>query len=313
MKQFKFADLCCGIGGFHIACEREGGKCIQACDIDDFGMHLYKLNYGLMPDKDMTKIIPVDEHLDLVCFGNPCQSFSTIGQRKGLLDKRGRVFFSICKYLEQTNATSFIMENVKGLVQLNKSADFKRMLKRLEGLGYTLSYSILNAKNFGVPQSRERVYVVGHKNGIKFDFSRIPVDAKIRPLHNFLDKTKPDASLFSHRFDAFDLTTKPTLTKSGFLIKAELGRYTEKRLFSSNGTIGTIMSSMSPFIYDERHQVVRNLSITELLRCQSFPTNFDFQNASRSKALKYIGNAVCVNVIQALVQEMKKQKCIILK
>jgi DNA (cytosine-5)-methyltransferase 1 len=203
------------------------------------------------------------------------------------------------------------MENVKGLLYLNGQADFHKMLNELKKLGYAISYAVLNATDFGVPQARERVYVIGHKNTRKnpFDFSMIVKTPKVNVLTPFLDKGRYAPYLLSKRFDMFDLNTVPPApTRSGFIIKAEHGPYTEKKLFSSKGTIGTIMSSFSPFIYDERYKVVRNMSITEILRCQSFPVAFAFPpGISRSKALKYVGNAVCVNVVSALVHAMKLQ------
>jgi DNA (cytosine-5)-methyltransferase 1 len=308
---FLFADLCSGIGGFHQAASSLGGKCVQACDIDSTAREIYELNYGIIPHDDVNTLKPTSHKLDLVCFGNPCQSFSTIGKRRGLKDKRGQVFYAICKYLKETDAKCFIMENVKGLTHLNKGREFQKMLRVLTSLGYNVSYNILNSVHFNTPQSRERVFVIGHKTKT-FEFTNLLTsNSKIKPLFHYLDKSKPDRELVSRRFDHFDLSQPPKVTKSGFIVKAEIAPYTEKRLFSSHGTIGTIMSSVSPFIYDERHQVTRNLSVSELLRCQSFPTTFKFPpNTSRNKALKYIGNAVAPNVIKALLQEMKKQKLI---
>jgi len=313
--KFTFVDLCSGIGGFHIACTKHGGTCIQACDINDDARDIYELNHGLRPEADVNTIkAPKNVKIDLVCFGNPCQSFSSIGKRHGLTDARGKVFFAICRYLEQARSGSFLMENVKGLVHINGGRDFRAMLAKLEGLGYTVSWAVLNASSFGVPQSRERVFVVGCRDQQRpFSFEKLLNKAKWSrrvPLDGFLDTGPPDPGLLSSRFDGI-LTVTDTVheTPSGFLIKAEIAPYTEKRLFSSHGVIGTIMSSVSPFIYDERNLVVRNLSVTELLRCQAFPVRFKFPARinSRNKALKYIGNAVCVNVVSAIVAEMKRQ------
>jgi len=307
---FTFVDLCCGIGGFHIACARNGGKCIQACDIDIGARGIYELNHHLKPETDVSKIVPPRRHIDLVCFGNPCQSFSSVGLRRGLKDTRGKVFFAIVEYLKQSKAKCFIMENVKGLLSIHKGKDFHRMLHLLNALGYKTSYKVLNALDFGVGQSRERVFVVGSLEK-SFDFEKIASRYVTRPshIHRFLNKGRPHPSLLSHRFDGFDLSKPPVMTKTGFQIKAEIAPYTEKRLFSSDGVIGTIMSSMSPFIYDERYKLVRHLDVKELLRLQSFPSDFKFPNdTSRNKALKYIGNAVCVNVVDALLREMRAQK-----
>ena len=307
---FTFVDLCCGIGGFHIACQRNDGICIQACDIDDGARELYFLNHGVQPGKDVKSLSPpLNAKIDLVCFGNPCQSFSSIGLRRGLSDKRGKVFFSIVNYLNESKANAFIMENVKGLVTLNKGRDFKRMLRLLQDLGYHVSYRLLNALDFGVGQSRERVFVVGHRDRF-FDFDKIELQPRVKNIRKSLNTAPPNPSLKSQRFDELlDLKAPLKKTKTGFVIRAEIAPYTEKRLFSSNGVIGTIMSSMSPFIYDERHRVVRNLDVKELLRLQSFPEDFKFPpGTSRTKALKYIGNAVCVNVVDAIVRQMRSQK-----
>ena len=319
-KAFKFVDLCSGIGGFHLACVRSGGVCIQACDIDEGAREIYKMNYGIEPQHDVTKLALPHVRPDLVCFGNPCQPFSTIGQRSGLADKRGgRVFYAICKYLRDTKAGAFVMENVKGLAM---HSDFEKMLRALEKLGYRLNLHLLNSQDFGSPQHRERVFVVGCKGDTSFDFA--PLERRVESkrvrtatpvLHSVLEPIdEVDHDLFTQRFRGFKIRGHPPHpTKSGFRIRAAFNTYTEKRLFSSDGAIGTILSTHAPYIYDERLDTERHLSIKELLRCQGFPVRMkwpEHMRGSRRKALKYIGNAVHVDVVTALVKEMQKQHII---
>jgi len=307
---FTFVDLCAGIGGFHIACKRQRGVCVGAVEIDAFAREVYFNNHDELPESDVnTMILPRGKKVDLVCFGNPCQSFSWIGFRKGLKDARGKLFFAICAYLESSGAKCFIMENVKSIMYINGGKDFDRICALLKRIGYNVSYEVINAQDSGLPQHRERVFIVGHRSKV-FTFPKKKETVILRPLRLFLDPGPPSEKLITDRFAEFDLTRKPDRNdKSGFVIRAQFNRYTEKRLFSSDGSIGTVMSSHSPFIYDERYGVSRHLSTSELLRCHGIRTSeLRFpERTSRTRALKYIGNAVCPPVVADIIGEMQRQ------
>lgn len=311
---FTFVDLCCGIGGFHLACASQGGVCIQACDIDPGARSIYAMNFHHTPETDVRSLSLPTRTPDLVCFGNPCQPFSSMGKRKGLADDRGgKVFIAICKHLMRTGAKSFIMENVKGLAG---HPDFQKMCTKLRKCGYILSTCMLDAMQFGTPQHRERVFVVGvHETFHKeFSFERLRKKRSIgKCILDILDPGPVNKDLlwqkFSTRFHIDPHAELPVPTKSGFVIRAQLSAYTDQRLFSSQGTLGTILSTQPPVIYDERYKTERRLSKSEMLRCQGFPAAFKWPKELLNIRLvtKYVGNAVHVGTVKAIVKELVRQ------
>ncbi len=166
----KFFDLFAGIGGFRLALEREGYECVGHCEIDKYANLLYT-NYFNIKDtevyfKDATEIVP--ERLpdfDILTAGFPCQSFSIAGKRRGFEDTRGTLFFEIARIAKVKRPTYLLLENVKGLLSHDKGRTFETILKTLDELGYDAEWQVLNSKDFGVPQNRERVFIVGHLRG----------------------------------------------------------------------------------------------------------------------------------------------------
>lgn len=305
-ETFTFVDLFSGIGGFHIGCVRNGGICKGACEINQEARQIYQDNYQIKPHDDIKTLAPI-RNIDLVCAGFPCQSHSTLGLRLGLKDKRGKLFEDLKRFLAASQPRAFLLENVKGLLSSNSGRSFDRVRKSLEEIGYHVSWAVLDTQNFGLPQHRERIYIVGSKEKT-FDFDKLKRYAKHKKLYEILDKGEPNSELRCDIFDKAEIFKKPVETDTGFILRAKLSNFTNRKLFSSNGIIGTIATASPPPIYDERYKMTRHLSKNELKRCQGFPTSFKFsKEMSRSDVVKYIGNAVSVNVIQAIVHEMKKQ------
>lgn len=303
---FNFVDLFAGIGGFHIACQRNGGVCIGACEINADAQKLYTENYGITPHNDI-RTMKILNNIDLLCAGFPCQSHSTLGDRLGFEDNRGKLFSHLRNYIKQAKPTAFLLENVKGLLSSNEGKNFKNILSSLKKLGYQVSWTILDSKNFGLPQHRERVFIVGHKSNA-FDFSVLSKQSSLKTLNDFLDK-KISKGLKCDIFKPEDLLKVPIKTRIGFVLKAKLSNFTNRKLFASSGIIGTIATNSPPPIYDERFKMVRHLSKTELKKCQGFPSNFKFPNkCSRTFVVYYIGNAVSVNVVEEIVKQMILQK-----
>lgn len=308
-KTFTFVDLFSGIGGFHQGCMKAAkaagltAKCIAACEIDAPAREMYKANYGVEPHPDIRTLQPI-AGVDLLCAGFPCQSHSSLGLRKGLRDPRGRLFNDLCGFIRASQPKAFLLENVKGLLS---NSGFPNMIKQLEDCGYVVSWAILDSSEFGLPQHRERVYIVGRNVDTKmpaFDFSRVRKHPRRVVIRDIIDPTASiDESLGFHIFDSTPLFDPPVATDTGFLLRAKLSNFTNRKLFSSNGLLGTIATAAPPPVYDESAKRVRHLSKKELLRCQGFPATFKFpQGASRSFAVHYIGNAVSVNTIAAIVQ-----------
>jgi DNA (cytosine-5)-methyltransferase 1 len=294
-----FVDLFAGIGGFHRACAANGGRCVAACEIDDYARECYVENYGVRPHPDIRTMAPI-RGVDLVCAGFPCQSHSTLGRRRGMRDARGRLFYDLCRWIRESAPAAFLLENVKGLLR-----SMPRVIEELSELGYTVTWAVLDSRNFSLPQHRERVYIVGMRD-VSFDFSRLLAMERRVALRDILD-SRVDSELDCHIFDGVGLLDPPHKTKSGFVLRAQLSNYTNRKLFSSDGIVGTITTGSPPPIYDEGTRRIRHLSIGELKRCQGFPQSQKFpSNPSRSTVLHYIGNAVSVNVIRAIVKEIRR-------
>lgn len=311
-RSFTFVDLFAGIGGFHQGCmkaSRNTAKCILACEIDEGAASMYKKNYGITPHNDIRTLdgSKYFGKIDLLCAGFPCQSYSSLGHRKGLRDTRGRLFYNLCSFIESSKPKVLLLENVKALVN---SPNFGTIISKIESLGYDVCWGVFDTANFKLPQHRERVYIVavrtGHKcfEGLKRDFEILKNTVRPKvPMDRFIDaNASMDPSLDFHIFDHLKLYDPPVATDAGFLLRAKLSNYTNRKLFSSHGLVGTIATGGPPPIYDERSKKIRHLSKKELLRCQGFPANFKIpQDVSRSYVVHYVGNAVSVNVVSEIV------------
>ena len=327
-NSFKFVDLFAGIGGFHLGCVANGGVCVTACEINPSARSIYASNHEMQNTMrstihdDIYTLKPI-KNLDLVCAGFPCQSHSTLGKRRGLHDKRGQLFKQLCIFIKSSKPRAFLLENVKGLMS---STDFeKSIIKPLQDCGYIVSWSILDAKNFGVPQHRERVFIVGRRVSTKnselintnaFNFKSLStqhrhktiesiLDPKIDSLESMKNNKYINENLECNIFNNISIYNTPIIKPSGFVLRAQLSNFTNRKLFSSYGIVGTIATSSPPPIYDEKHKLIRHLTKNELKACQGFPSHFKFpETMSRSEVVYYLGNAVCVKVISAIVKEM---------
>lgn len=166
----KFIDLFCGLGGFRIAFEASGGECVFSSDIDRAVRDVYRDNFGEEPAGDITKIdareIP---DFDVVCAGFPCQPFSLAGKRKGFDDTRGTLFFDVLRIIKAKNPKAFFLENVAGLTNHDGGKTLDVILANLDEAGYYATYKLLNAKEYGVPQNRNRWYCVGVRKDLTND------------------------------------------------------------------------------------------------------------------------------------------------
>jgi len=168
-KQMKFLDLFAGIGGFRLGMESAGHECIGFCEIDKFARASYKAIHNTEGEIELHDITTVTDeeirnigHVDVICGGFPCQSFSIAGSRRGFEDTRGTLFFEIARFADILKPKYLFLENVKGLLNHDRGNTFKTILRTLDGLGYDTEWQVLNSKNFSVPQNRERVFIIGH-------------------------------------------------------------------------------------------------------------------------------------------------------
>jgi DNA (cytosine-5)-methyltransferase 1 len=296
MGAFTYIDLFAGIGGFHQAANAFGGKCVLASEIDPHAQRAYATNYNLQPHGDITKIVAADipDH-DILFAGFPCQPFSIIGGMKGFEDTRGTLFFDIARILEEKKPKMFMLENVKQLSTHNKGNTLKTIISTLETLGYNVHWKVLNALDFGLPQKRERTIIVGfldHK--VAFNF---PVGTGAGNLSDILE---PDENI-DLKFFASD-----------HIVKKRMECHTSKHTPSiwHENKAGNITSH--PFSCALRAGASYNYllvngkrrpTLRELLRLQGFSDNFKIV-CNDSQTRKQAGNAVPVNVIKAVLQEV---------
>ena len=168
----KFLDLFAGIGGFRLGMESAGHKCIGFCEIDKFARESYKAIHNTEGEIELHDITAVSDEsirgigsVDIICGGFPCQAFSIAGHRRGFEDTRGTLFFEICRFASILRPKYLFLENVRGLLNHDGGATFETIIRTLDELGYDVEWQVLNSKNFGVPQNRERVFIIGHLRG----------------------------------------------------------------------------------------------------------------------------------------------------
>lgn len=168
----KFIDLFAGIGGFRLGMESAGHECVGFCEIDKFARASYKAIHNTEGEIELHDITTVSDEfirgfgsVDVICGGFPCQAFSIAGHRRGFEDTRGTLFFEICRFASILRPKYLFLENVRGLLNHDGGATFETIIRTLDGLGYDVEWQVLNSKNFGVPQNRERVFIIGHLRG----------------------------------------------------------------------------------------------------------------------------------------------------
>ena len=322
--KFTFIDLFAGIGGFRMAMQNLGGKCIFSSEWDAQAQKTYLLNYGEVPFGDITKettkaFIPDD--FDILCAGFPCQAFSLAGKRLGFEETRGTLFFDVAEIIRQKRPKAFFLENVKGLLIHDKGKTIQTILKVLrEDLGYYVpDPQIVNAMNFGVPQHRERVYIVGFRkdqNVSEFTYP-LPTDntktfADIKEEHTVSAKyylsTQYVKTLVAHKErhaakgNGFGYEIIPDNGVANAIVVGGMGR-------ERNLVIDTRLEDFTPVTNikgEINRDGLRRMTPREWARLQGFPDNFIIGVADAS-AYKQFGNSVAVPAIQATAEEIIKR------
>lgn len=164
-KKVKFIDLFCGIGSFHYSFKKLSWQCVMSCDIDISAKETYEANYGLLPLGDITLIDPKNvPNYDILCAGFPCQPFSQCGQHKGFSDSRGGMFFNIMKFVNYHKPKIIVLENVMGILNHDDGKTFGKIKSDIETSGYTITYKVLKCSDYGLPQMRKRLFILGVRN-----------------------------------------------------------------------------------------------------------------------------------------------------
>ena len=235
-----------GVGGIRIPFEELGGKCVFTSEWDKFSQITYEANFGEKPHGDITQIDEKDipKH-NLLLAGFPCQAFSQAGLKKGFQDTRGTMFFEIARILDHHKPNAFLLENVKGLRGHDKGNTFKTIVSILNELGYqTLESEVLNAKHFGLPQNRERIFIVGFKKNVNFQFPT-PPETSTR-LGNILQKKVSSKYTISDKLWAGAQARKQKHLDESFLVM--FGSWVQwllGKMFDGGSIPGTIKGSKS--------------------------------------------------------------------
>lgn len=304
-KKYKFIDLFAGIGGIRLGFESNNCECVFSSEWDVHSQKTYEENFGEKPSGDITKIeeSEIPNH-DILTGGFPCQPFSTIGKREGFEhETQGTLFFNIVKILKAKNPSSFLLENVKGLVSHDKQKTLKRIISTLEvELDYKVFYSILDSSDYGVPQTRKRIYLIGFKNSIvekeSFKFSW-PKKCK--------NKVGIGQSIESE--DIMGYSISKHLQKS-YIFKKDDGR---PQIIDKNfdEPVKTLVSTyhkiqrLTGTFVKGGETGLRLLSENECKAIMGFPKDFAFP-VSRTQMYRQLGNSVAVPVIELLAKEITK-------
>ncbi len=308
---FTFIDLFAGIGGFRLAMQDIGGKCVYSSEWDEDAKKTYYHNFGEIPLGDITKqevknYIP--QKFDILCAGFPCQAFSIAGYQRGFNDTRGTLFFDIATIIRDHQPKVFFLENVKNLKNHDKGRTFAVIEKTLQDFGYIVFSKILNTMEYAnIPQNRERIFIVGFDseqvpNYTKFTFpSKQPLT---RTIHDCIDYSETDESLFYREDFRYYPFLKEMMTDNNTV-------YQWRRQYvrqNQSNVCPTLTANMGtgghnvPLIITPNG--FRKLTPKECLNFQGFPEQYSFPNIAKSKCYKQAGNSVTVPLIRMVAQQI---------
>lgn len=299
--KFTFIDLFAGIGGIRMGFENAGGECVFTSEWDGPAQKTYQANFGEIPYGDITKIIPEEiPKFDVLVAGFPCQPFSQAGLKKGFEDTRGTLFFDVARIIKHHGPSVIFLENVRNLAGHDNGNTLKVILGTLEELGYKVFYNILNAKEFGVPQNRARIYIVGFKDDVEFVFPDPPM---IRTrLGDILEEKVDSKYTISDKLWAGHQRRKKEHN--------EKGNGFGYSLFDENSEYTSTISARyykdgSEILIKQTGKNPRKLTPREASRLQGFPEDFVIP-VSDNQAYKQFGNSVAVPVIKVLAKQIVK-------
>lgn len=299
-KKYKFIDLFAGIGGIRKSLESIGGGCVFSSEIDPHAQFTYYTNYGVVPYGDITKINPsiIPEH-DILCGGFPCQPFSNIGKREGFEHPtQGTMFHEVLRILEVKRPRVVFLENVAGLVTHDNGNTLETILNELEKLGYSCQHTLLNSKDFGVPQNRVRFYLVGFLDDVDFSFPQPPMIYS--NIGDFVEEGVEGYSISKH-------------LQNSYLFKKDDGRpilidrNTKGHVKTLVSTYHKIQRLTGTFVKDGETGV-RLLTQNECKAIMGFPDDFVIP-VSRTQMYRQMGNSVVIKVVSEIAKEIDKALC----
>lgn len=325
-NRFTFIDLFAGIGGFRIAMQKAGGKCVFSSEWDEAAKETYFRNYGEVPFGDIT--IPetkalIPDRFDVLCAGFPCQPFSNAGLKKGIEDTRGTLFYHIAEILRDHQPKAVLLENVRGIISNDKGKTIQTILRTITGMGYKCnvpqelidngpvsklkeecSKMVLCAKDYGVPQNRPRIYIVLWKNDINIKEFLYPRPENIvTKVSSILENNVPDKFTISDKLWSGHQRRK--------LEHEEKGNGFGYCLFNGDSEYTSTISRRyykdgSEILIEQLGRNPRKLTPREAANLQGFPENFKLPD-SNVKAYQQFGNSVAVPVVEKVSEQIVKQ------
>jgi len=312
--EFKFIDLFAGIGGFRLALQNIGGKCLYTSEWENAAKKTYRENFGEIPFGDISKestknFIP--QEFDILCAGFPCQAFSIAGNRKGFADTRGTLFFDIEQIVNKHKPKVVFLENVKNLVSHDSGKTFKTIIEILEKkLGYKVYSSILNSMTHAnIPQNRERIFIVAFdpEQVDKFNDFKFPEKIDLtKNIHDILEKGKQDDKYYYSKDHKYYPELKKTMTSKDTV-------YQWRRVYvreNKSNVCPTLTANMGtgghnvPLIKD--NYGIRKLTPRECFSFQGYPKNYILPNLANSKLYMQAGNSVTTTLIERIANEIIK-------
>ncbi len=320
-SKFKFIDLFAGIGGFRLALQNLGGKCVFTSEWDKYSKQTYQANFGEVPFGDITKVATknyIPDDFDVLCAGFPCQAFSIAGKRGGFEDTRGTLFFDVAEIIKKKQPKAIFLENVKGLRNHDKGKTLTTILNVLRNdLGYFVPEPhIINAKDFGVPQNRERIFIVGFhpdKNISEFTYPKPTkesvsfenvkeekeVSVKYYLSTTYMETLRKHKARHESKGNGFGYEIIPDDGIANAVVCGGMGR--ERNLVYDDRL--TNFKPVTKIQGDVNREGIRKMTPREWARLQGFPDNFKIV-VSDVQAYKQFGNSVAVPAIQATAKKI---------
>jgi DNA (cytosine-5)-methyltransferase 1 len=301
-SEFRFIDLFAGVGGMRLGFERVGGQCVFSSEWDPYSQKTYAANFGNMPHGDITQISEKEiPKFDVLLAGFPCQPFSTIGKREGFNHPtQGTLFYDVVRIMQYHRNKAFLLENVAGLESHDNGRTLQVIEDALTELGYKYDYRVLDAADFGVPQHRSRIYIVGYRNrkGGRISLDWPEGTKKHRSIGKFVQTGVTGHSISKHLQNVYIFKKddgRPQIidTKSDFPVKTLVASY--HKIQRLTGT----------FVRDGETGL-RLLTADECKAIMGFPKDFKIP-VSRTQMYRQMGNSVAVPVIQAIASEMRRE------
>lgn len=311
LKDYTFIDLFAGLGGFRLSLESLGARCVYSSEWDEPVRKVYEMNFGDKPHGDITKINEKDipEH-DILCAGFPCQAFSISGKQLGFEDSRGTLFFDVARIVKEKKPKVVFMENVKNFASHDGGNTLNVVRTIMEEMGYTFYFKILNSVNFGIPQKRERIYMVCFRNDLSIKDFDFPKSIKLEKyVEDYLLKEEElIKNLYIDREDIYynaieDNQYSNKTIRLGIVNKGGQGEriYSIKGIaitFSANG--GGVFSKTGGYLVNGKP---RKLHPRECARLMGYPDSYKISE-SNNQAYKQLGNSVVIDVLQYISIEI---------